>query len=146
MVTPEEQQEVLMKPEQVGAHVYVRAFPLTGKHAVVRTTHKLIEEQMKDVDRQLVSHGRAWSQGLYRHIYCQAIDHKLQLVDDTAEKRQSWQDFCDDVVLLCVMRYVLFGKHIPVLIGDLPTEVHFTRKLEEVGGSVLHTVSATRPT
>ena len=111
-----------MTAEQLGPIAYVRAFPLTGKHAVVRTTHELIATHIDTVRRERALHGNDWSRGFYRHIYVQALDHRLQLVDDTEEKKRSWQNFCNDVVLLYAMRYVLFDKLIPVQSGNLPSE------------------------
>ena len=111
-----------MTAEQLGPNAYVQAFPLLGKNAIVRTTHEEIADQIDTCRREMAIFGRDKLHCIYRHIYKVAIDYQIQVVDDSEEKKKNWQNFCDDVVLLCVLRLVLFGKLIPVQLGEIPME------------------------
>ena len=108
-------QAVPLNAEQLGSeHVVLLAFPLLGKHAAVRTTHKEVADSIETYKSQLEQEGRPYMEGLYRHIFRIAGAYQMELEDDTEDKRQAWVDFCNDVVILYTMRYALTGQHIHV--------------------------------
>ena len=106
---------VPMTMEQVGGeHAEVMAFPLVGKHAVVRTTHREVRQGVAAHTATLREYGRPYLEGLYQHIYRIAMAYKMEMNDDTDAKKRAWQDFCNDVVILYTMRHVLTGKPIHI--------------------------------
>lgn len=98
-------------------------FSLLGKHVIVCTTNRMIRKQLENNLNDLHNNRRP----LLDHVYRSAYKAAISFQDDANWKQQrgtcatlrkqalsAWQDFCDDCVIVVVLRYVLFGKPIYV--------------------------------
>ena len=106
---------VPMNVEQAGGdHANLLAYPLVSKHAAVLASHADVVEGITVYSDYLRRNGREWLAGLYRHVLAVATAYDLELCDDTDAKRRAWQEFCNDIVKLYTMRYVLTGEQIAI--------------------------------
>jgi len=87
--------------------IYVDAFRLLGKEVVVRTTNKYIKDACDDISKiekkQLIN--------MCNNVYRDIISTNIDAIYNNKKK---WGDFCDDVVLLHIYRYLLHNKYIPI--------------------------------
>ena len=88
--------------------VFVSAEPLGYKDVIVETPNEDVvsgvERMMADKEAAKACFVGAWK-----------ATRDLNIPEMFAEKGEKWENFCDDVVLFAVARFVLFGKHIPLV-------------------------------
>ena len=96
--------------------IYVDAFPITGKHIAVRTTHG----EVMDAVQTFRDLGADRAQDTYRSAYRAVMDVDGMALATLAEADGAdaeavgrWVDYCNDVVICHAARAVLFNKPIP---------------------------------
>ena len=99
------------------------AFPLVGKHAIVRTTHEIIDMNLEGWGREMRMRGKPALSAVYQRLLARAVAYEMELVDVTAAKRDAWQCFCDNVCELYTMRFVLTGQGIPIAKGGCSAQI-----------------------
>lgn len=95
-------------PEEVTEMVCVSAEPL-GYGDVIVETHN--DDVVFGVERMTANKelAKACFVGAWK------ATRDLNIPELYAEQGEKWKTFCDDVVLFAVARFVLFGKHIPLV-------------------------------
>ena len=107
---------------------WVMAFPVVGIEAIVRTTHPEITAKVNDFRDQATSEAdRDRLQELYWTTHSRAM-HRLQ-DRDTSHSTAEWTAFCEDIVTLSVLRYILHREPVAVATGthmpsDDPDQAH----------------------
>ena len=98
--------------------VYVDAFPITGKHIVVRTTHGEVMGVVQTFRGMETDRANA----TYRSAYRAVIDVDGMAIATLAESAGAdsaaigrWHDYCTDVVICHAARVVLFNKPITLV-------------------------------
>ena len=69
-----------------GQYVDLLAFPLVGKHAI----DGIIDISLADWGREVRVRGRPAVAAIYERMMTRAVAYKMDLVDDTAAKRNAW--------------------------------------------------------
>jgi hypothetical protein len=88
--------------------MYIVSTILIKDPVVVQTTNKHIKNSIEKLKKKDKTELINMSNKVYRDIL--AVD-----VDSIYNKKQEWQNFCDDIILVYVTRNILYNSPIPVM-------------------------------
>jgi hypothetical protein len=88
-------------------NVYVHAEQITGHALLIKTTNSKIKDLLKDFEKD------SRKETIY---ICNSAYHciKSQNIDDIYKNPILFENYCTDVIIVYVARYILYGSVIPI--------------------------------
>ena len=81
------------------------------KEYYIMTTDSKIKTLISDIE----SSSKEENKHIYRSVYLSITQYSTDKLQEAyVLKNDSWQNWCDDVVIFYVTRLILFNKHIPI--------------------------------
>ena len=104
--------------------IYVNSAFLIKDTVIVQTTNKYIMDLMKDMKNMNKNELISISNRIYKFILSADTDKIYNI-----EKK--WQDFCDNIILVYVTRYMLYDNPIPITSYENFKNYKLEKKLKE---------------
>ena len=100
-----------ISPDQI---LFMDAFPITGVEGItIQTTHEQVMDSIKEAEKLTEEEQKEVYRSVIRALMEAVLDRRAfdRIYEENGE---TWQDFCNDLLIGYTLRFKLFQKEIPI--------------------------------